>query len=98
MIFCSKCGGEHSRQGQRYCVSCHNAYMREWRKTHPLNAEQRFKDTARSYANTYKKRGLIEREPCASCKSDESQMHHPDYAYPAAVMWLCRPCHMQEHQ
>jgi hypothetical protein len=82
--------------GQRYCRPCHAAYMREWRKTHPLNPEQRKKDAARSYAGVYKRRGLLEPQPCP-CGS-EAEMHHPDYDQPLKVEWMCRPCHLEHHQ
>lgn len=95
---CSKCGGIRNNKKQRYCTDCHNAYMREWRKTHPLTPEQRFKDNARSYAQTYKKRGKLVKCPCENCGSPRSQMHHENYNNPLDVVWLCRPCHMTLHK
>jgi hypothetical protein len=72
--------------------------MREWRKTNHLTPEQRLKDNARSYANTYKKRGKLIQEPCADCGSQKSEMHHPDYTKPLLVIWLCRVCHLKCHK
>lgn len=95
---CSSCRAEHSRDRQRYCVDCHNAYMRGWRKDHPLTAEQRIKDRARSIASVYKRRGLIEQKPCCKCGSEDSQMHHPDYGRPLLVEWYCRDCHLAHHE
>lgn len=76
---------------------CHNAYMAEWRKGHPLSPEQKRKDIARSYAGVYLRRGKLQKLPCRDCSSHESQMHHPDYSKPLEVVWLCRDCHMKEH-
>ena len=81
--------------GQRYCRECRNAYAREHRK--PLTAEQRLRDAARSYAGVYKRRGLLVAEPC-KCGEVKVEMHHPDYAKPLEVQWLCRPCHLNLHQ
>lgn len=61
---------------------CHAGNMREWRKTHPLNAEQRLKDSARSYTNVYKRRGRLIPKPCEVCRSKKVQMHHDDYSKP----------------
>ena len=74
----------------------HAAYMRKWRKLHPLTEEQRQKDTARSYANVYKQRGKLTEEPCKVC-GGKAQMHHPDYRQPLAVEWLCREHHIYLH-
>lgn len=95
---CSGCGSEHWRADQRYCVNCHNAYMRAWRRTHPLTAEQRFKDNARSMANVYLRRGKILRANCVLCSEPHAQMHHPDYSRPLDVIWMCRDCHMALHR
>lgn len=95
---CSKCGAEHRRRGQRYCLVCHAAYMRKYRKSHPLTDEQRKKDNARSYAGVYLRRGKIKREPCADCGSSKAEMHHPDYDKPLLIKWLCRVCHLNHHR
>jgi hypothetical protein len=92
---CSRCENE-ARPSGRYCSPCHNAYMRLWRKSHPLNDEQKKKDNARSYANVYVRRGKLIPEPCV-CGSSEVEMHHPDYDKPLIVIWMCRPCHMSLH-
>ena len=84
---CSRCGKPQDRKGRRYCLDCHAARMRDWRKTHPLNAAQRFKDTARSYANQYKRRGKLQQQPCEVCGTEASQMHHDDYSKPLEVRW-----------
>lgn len=68
--------------------------MREWRKSHPLNPEQRKKDNARSYAGVYKRRGNLKKMPCERCASDDSQMHHENYDQPLNVTWLC---HLELH-
>lgn len=72
------------------------AWMRQWRKTHPMNAEERRKDNVRSYAGVYKRRGKLIPQPCR-CGSTKVEMHHPDYSKPLMVEWLCRPCHREIH-
>jgi len=96
-MICSTCGAEHQRKGQNYCNACHAAYMRGWRATHPMTAEQRMKDAARSYAGVYKRRGHLVPAPCA-CGAETVEMHHPDYGRPLDVQWTCRPCHLELHQ
>jgi hypothetical protein len=96
MKWCSKCEIRPRRSSGRYCTACHAAFMREWRKTHPLNPEQRKKDNARSYAGVYLRRGKIERKPCQKC-GEKAEMHHEDYSKPLEVTWLCRECHLNLH-
>lgn len=80
------------------CPQCASAQARVFRKNHPLSKLQRFKDTARSYAGVYLRRGKIVKGPCVDCGSEESQMHHEDYGKPTEVLWLCRSCHLNRHK
>src|SRR5512146_416701 len=75
----------------------HNAYMRAWRKTHPMNAEQKRKDSCRSYLGVYLRRGKIQRQPCELCGAP-AEAHHHDYSKPLEVRWLCRPHHLELHK
>ena len=93
-----KCGNE-SVVGQRYCLACHAAYMREWRKTHKLTDEARRRDIARHYLAVYVKRGIVTKECCAVCgTSDKIESHHADYDKPLEVSWLCRKHHLEMHR
>lgn len=93
---CRKCGKEHNRN-HYWCADCHAENMREWRKTHPLNALQKKKDIARSYAGVYKRKGLLKEEPCEQC-GVKAEMHHPDYDQPTLIQWLCRRHHLALHK
>jgi hypothetical protein len=96
---CPRCNEREARRRDKghYCLPCHSAWMREWRKTHPMSEEQRRKDTARSYAHQYLKRGKIQRQPCRICGAAKAEMHHDDYSKPLEIDWLCRPCHVALH-
>jgi len=76
----------------------HAAYMREWRKSHPMTDDQRRKDRIRSRAGNAKRRGVIVPEPCQNCGGAADEMHHVDYSKPLAVVWYCRPCHVDLHR
>lgn len=95
-IECPKCGA--LRLSGFKCLACHRAYMREWRKTHPLTPAQRMKDTARSYAGVYKRRGILQEQGCSICHAPDAEMHHEDYSKPLDVTWLCRDCHQMTHE
>lgn len=90
--------GVIAMEGQRKCVACHNAYMREWRKTHPLSAEQAKKANCRSYSKVLLKRGTLTKRPCRVCGSHDAQMHHWDYDKPRLVEWLCKKHHRMLHE
>ncbi len=94
---CSICNTNPRPLKSKHCNPCHARYMRQWRKTHPLNAEQKRKDICRSYAHQYLKRGKIIKELCKKCGDINSQMHHPDYNKPLLIEWYCRPCHLGLH-
>lgn len=39
--------------------------------------------------------GRLHRRPCEVCGDTKSEAHHPDYALPLKVRWLCLPHHRQ---
>lgn len=41
--------------------------------------------------------GKLVRQPCAHCGAVRTEAHHPDYAKPLDVVWLCRRCHLKLH-
>lgn len=93
----SICTHKGDRPSGRYCLPCHAKYMRAWRSKNPMTVAQKKKDTTRSYANVYLRRGKLKRSPCETCGDSVSQMHHDDYDKPLKVRWLCRPCHLALH-
>lgn len=97
---CSNCNNikEESRLKQRYCLACHNEYMRENRKKHSeLSPLQRLKANCRSYLNVYLRRGKIIKQPCEVCNSLDVEAHHNDYSKPLEIKWLCRKHHIELH-
>ena len=98
---CSKCGGDlGDRYGkQRYCKSCHAAYMRATRPKHSdLPDHQRKKANTRAYSKVLVKRGEIKKMPCEVCGSKNSERHHDDYDNPRDVRWFCRKHHLELHR
>ena len=72
--------------------------MREWRKSHPLTAEQRRKQNVRRTSTYYVSRGTLVKAPCEVCGSLEVEKHHDDYDKPLEVRWLCREHHLEHHR
>lgn len=95
---CSRCHERPRQARHRYCRECKNAHQRAWRRTHPLNPEQRRKDIARSFVSVALSRGRLARQPCRDCGATPAEAHHKDYAKPLEVEWLCRPCHRAHHR
>lgn len=98
---CSKCNQplDSTRVGkQRYCKACHAEHMRATRPKHSqLDELQKKKANARSYLNTYLKRGKVHKTNCQSCGWPDVEAHHPDYDKPLEVIWYCRKCHLDHH-
>lgn len=41
--------------------------------------------------------GVILRQPCEVCGSNNVQIHHDDYSQPMKVRWFCRKHHLEHH-
>lgn len=42
--------------------------------------------------------GRLTKTPCEVCGEPKSDGHHPDYAKPLEVQWLCRAHHAELHR
>lgn len=62
-------------------------------------ARQRDKERARSAFHAAEARGQVTRpDSCSRCgERTRIEAHHPDYAKPFDVEWLCFPCHRAHH-
>ncbi len=95
---CVKCDNPHLAHSG-YCQDHANEYMRKWRKTHSITAEQRKKQAVRSRTRMRVNRGKIIKTPCIICLSEKNlESHHPDYSKPDLIAWLCRKCHRSIHK
>jgi len=74
---CCKCDNNLTSK-RKYCNSCHAAYMREWRKAHKPNDEQRIKAIVRSTTNMLVRRGKLKKLPCEICGNIKVEAHHDD--------------------
>lgn len=70
------------------------------RRRYRENPEYRSKKIARSAALRAFYAGVIPERPCEKCGAGwrECDMHHDDYSKPLDVRFLCRPCHLAEHE
>jgi hypothetical protein len=102
MLFCADCKTNPVRPSQSqkggYCSGCHNARMREWRKTHPLTGVARMKANCRAYTHVLIRRGVLVKGLCEVCDVPEVESHHDDYTKPREVRWLCVKHHRAHHR
>jgi hypothetical protein len=104
---CEQCGvNPCKRGGKRFCSpACQSAWQRVSRVgvkraayiTPPSTAPERIR--ANGLINMRLRRGHITKpDRCDRCRLQKRlDSHHPDYAQPDLVAWLCRSCHMQAH-
>ena len=95
---CARCTTKINFGDPRYCKTCKNAYMREYRKTHPPNEEQKFKGRVRSKNKMRIRRGLLKKLPCEKCGDLNVEAHHEDYSKPYDILWFCRKHHLLYHK
>lgn len=90
---CRKCRYERNRyyystdQGKKIVSE---QSKRRWKRNKLVVA-------ARNLVNSLILRGKISKEPCKICGSSSSQVHHPNYAEPLRIEWLCHQHHMEVH-
>ncbi len=67
------------------------AYNRSRRETHP--------DLVKIYSRTHRVH-VTPPSQCERCADSTRKLtrHHPDYAQPLLIQWLCRPCHWEADQ
>jgi hypothetical protein len=55
--------------------------------------------TARYKVNYAVKTGkIIKPKECSECnQAKRLEAHHPDHSKPYDIVWLCKPCHMEQH-
>ena len=71
---------------------------RRWEKEKYANdPNYRSRQLARIRANNALIAGKITKQPCKTCGSENSEMHHADYSKPFDVTWLCRKHHLETH-
>lgn len=81
-----------SRTWKQNNLDRHAELSREYRKRHPE------KIIAQNRLNYAIKKGLIKRQPCEGCGTDQKvHAHHHNYDDWYNVKWLCYVCHKLEH-
>ncbi len=109
---CKECRRKYDREhprNERSKDSRRKAQVAKWHQSEHGKAMSRLSRARRFAANKEKykakemierlvNKGIIKRQPCATCGSDNGQGHHPDYSKPLEVVWLCQKHHSQIHQ
>lgn len=93
---CSRCHLVSPIPKQNYCRPCKRIVRKEYRANGGY-LKQRGKEKVRYETRQAVWRGEIARQPCRDCGAHPAQMHHLDYANPMDIVWLCGPCHRNEH-
>ena len=69
-------------------------------RTRPASPVAVWKETARKALRAAVASGQVRRPSrCSRCGAEgRPEGHHTDYSKPLAVVWLCGPCHRDEHR
>lgn len=69
-----------------------NEIKRQWGK------RNRIKTRAHLAVGRAIKKGALQKRCCEVCSNEKVEAHHPDYAEPLKVVWLCRKHHGEIHR
>ena len=89
--YCKNCTSWYSKHIRKQQLRDRKAYAKEYNKN---NTKQ---NRARSKARYHIYHGKIKKKPCSVCSADKAEVHHEDYNKPLDITWLCRSCHMKQH-
>lgn len=70
------------------------AQREQTRRSRVVNREKWLTRSRTAYAV---RAGKLVRKPCEVCGAEQVEAHHPDYAKPLDVRWLCFKHHRAEH-
>lgn len=79
-------------------------YNKLWRRKYGYHSEYRWKEKNKEKVNVERllqyavKKGLVKKSPCIVCQNPKAVAHHPDYAKPLEVTWLCHIHHSEIHK
>lgn len=94
-----------------YCRDCNTRKLRIYRKTN--KGKERTYEAIKRSEKRYPERGsawnklkyallnkkIKKSKECQKCfRKEKLYGHHPDYAKPLEVVWMCRGCHADEHR
>ena len=104
------CGKERAPGQLYYCLECKREYDQKWRDSKKLPAAEiakrkeehrkdaHFKRATRKYTETCINIGILIKQPCEVCGTNEEvEAHHDDYYKPLDIRWLCRGHHLDHH-
>lgn len=97
--YCKRCSRDRGREGQRRLRQDPEYRLAELdreNRRYQRDPDYRGRRIARTRAYHALERGEIRRAPCP-CGNPQAEMHHEDYSKPLEVTWLCRACHLLEH-
>lgn len=93
-----RCGNEFASYSGHLCVDCYRQ-QRHDKKNDPNYEEQLLKVTVRDLTRRYIKQGILIKETCKICGTNENvEAHHEDYTKPLDIIWLCRNHHRELHK
>lgn len=81
-----------------FCQPCWKLKQRARYAARKLTANELLQRKAEQVVRHLRKQGKIIPTPCVHCGAEKAWAHHPDYSRLDFVIFLCRPCHTEEHK